>query len=1165
MRKMLAKLLLAVLTLFAFGSGICINAGAQEQKPWIQETQKSPPDLSAIQQFVFIIKENRSFDTYFGTFEPPPYGATTGMISTGQIIPLQHAPDGIPRSPGYQWADGKQVIDYGRMDKFDLEEKGNINGDYLPYSQLYQSDIPNYWSYASTYALGDQMFVPLTGPSFPNHMYAVAAQSGGAVGNFEGSDVWSCDAPPQTTVEVIDAKGTLLHEFPCFDFQTLGDSLEAAGIDWSLYATADSNWNPFQAINHVKNNPTLWNQHIFDEANFASDAAKGALPAVTWLIPDDADSEHPSNSSCVGENWTVNQINAIMQGPQWGTTAIFIVWDDWGGLYDHYPPPTLDQFGLGVRVTLIVISPFVKGGTISHTQYEFSSFLKLVEERFGLSPLTTRDAIANDMLDNFDFTQTQPPLILSTRNCSPASTATLNFPPQLVGTASPSKTVTITDFSTTTPLTINSIKLSGPDFSQNNTCGNRVKPGQNCTINVAFNPQSAGARTGTLTITDGDVTSPQVVQLTGTGTQVVLSPQLVKFGNIFIGKSSKTLTAQLQNVNRNSGLTISGIVPAGDYSEIDNCGGGLPAGGSCNLTVTFTPTAAGTRYGSLTITDSDGGSPHVLNLSGTGTELNFSQIKLTFPNQAIGTSSAPLSFNMNNNGSSAISIDSVQFIGSNSQTSFDYSQSNNCNGLLNPQSTCTFSVTFTPGAVGSRNGDLLIFTSETATSPEIITLIGSAVANSVPFINQPLVPADIQPGNNGFTLTVNGTGFAPSSTVNWNGVPLTTNYINTHQLGAQVPSANCQTAGTAAITVVNPAPGGGTSNTAYFPIADSETSVPFSANQFATGNQASAAAAGDFNGDGKPDLAITNKGDASVTVLLGNGDGTFTAAPLLSVGQGPAAIVAADFNNDGKLDLAVANSADNTASILLGNGDGTFIPVVATVPTQQLPLAIAVGDLNKDGRLDLAIVNNGENCVSVLTGNGDGTFHLETSPVTGSGPTSVAIGDVFGTGNLSLVVSNGIDSTLSVIPGNGDGTFLPGTTYSTGASPSSVVLTDLNGDGVLDAASANQDGGTVSVLLGKGENGQFQNHVDFAANTAPSALVAADFNGNGLIDLAVANSGASSVSILLGNGDGTFQTNVDYAVGTSPAGLALSDFNLDGELDLAVPGSSANIVSILLQ
>jgi phospholipase C len=160
------------------------------------------------------------------------------------------------------------------------------------------------------------------------------------------------------------------------------------------------------------------NQWLTKFSQFVADAAAGNLPNVSWLVIGSGDSEHPPASSCVGENWTVREVEAVMNGPQWPSTAIFLTWDDFGGFYDHVPPPKLDNFGFGPRVPLIILSPYARSGFISHTVYEFSSLLKFVEKRWGLAPLTVRDYLANDLLDSFDFGQTPlAPLPLQQRTC----------------------------------------------------------------------------------------------------------------------------------------------------------------------------------------------------------------------------------------------------------------------------------------------------------------------------------------------------------------------------------------------------------------------------------------------------------------------------------------------------------------------------------------------------------------------------------------------------------------------------------------------------------------------------------------------------------------------------------------------------------------------------
>src|SRR5579863_2916525 len=217
--------------------------------------------LSKIKHFVFIVKENRSFDDFFGTFAGAD-DATMGTTSTGQVIPLNHESDKIARDLDHSWTYSITAVDGGKMDKWDVTTfplfPCNLNGDYACYSQLHQADIPNYWSYAQTYALGDHMFASLHGPSFPNHLYTVAAQSNGIITNVPLSPgQWGCDAPQGSTAELINSKGLAANEFPCFDFTTLADSLQAAGISWKYYSPSIGftgyTYNALDAVNHIRN------------------------------------------------------------------------------------------------------------------------------------------------------------------------------------------------------------------------------------------------------------------------------------------------------------------------------------------------------------------------------------------------------------------------------------------------------------------------------------------------------------------------------------------------------------------------------------------------------------------------------------------------------------------------------------------------------------------------------------------------------------------------------------------------------------------------------------------------------------------------------------------------------------------------------------------------
>ena len=333
----------------------------------------------------------------------------------------------------------------------------------------------------------------------------------------------------------------------------------------------------------------------------------------------------------------------------------------------------------------------------------------------------------------------------------------------------------------------------------------------------------------------------------------------------------------------------------------------------------------------------------------------------------------------------------------------------------------------------------------------------------------------------------------------------------------------------------------------------------------------SAIVAGDFTGDGHTDLAVANEVDNTVSVLLGNGDGTFQPQVTYAVGAEPDAIVAGDFTGDGHTDLAVANNLDNTVSVLLGNGDGTFQP--AKTVAAGVSGSLAAGDFTGDDRTDLAVANGSDNTVSVLLGNGDGTFQPQVTYAVGAQPGAIVAGDFTGNGHIDLAVANGKfygPGTVSVLLGNGDGTFQTPITYGVGFEPQGIVAGDFRDNGRTDLAVANQSDGTVSVLLGNGD-GTFQPQVQpgNAAGPDPTAVVAGDFTGNGRTDLAVADSGSNEVSVLLANGDGTFQPPITYAVGSDPVSIVAGDFNGDGRTDLAVvnsnlSGTGPGSVSVLL-
>src|SRR5579862_6045589 len=263
------------------------------------KTPTPPGDITAIQHIVFIIKENRSFDNYFGQY-PNANGATTGVTSYGAVVPLLETPDyAYPFDPEHGWASGNEAIDGGKMDRFDLLAYANINSQgYLGFTQASQSQIPNYWTYAQNFVLADNAFSSIQSDSFTNHLYTVAAQDTGALyitgPTSAGGGSFGCDAPVGTAGVTADAAGNISKVFPCYDIQTLADSLQTAGISWKYYAPPQGqrgyNFSTLDSINHIRNGP-LWATNVVNDSTFVNDAATG-LPAVSWVVTGGPPSEH---------------------------------------------------------------------------------------------------------------------------------------------------------------------------------------------------------------------------------------------------------------------------------------------------------------------------------------------------------------------------------------------------------------------------------------------------------------------------------------------------------------------------------------------------------------------------------------------------------------------------------------------------------------------------------------------------------------------------------------------------------------------------------------------------------------------------------------------------------------------------------------------------------
>ncbi len=331
---------------------------------------------------------------------------------------------------------------------------------------------------------------------------------------------------------------------------------------------------------------------------------------------------------------------------------------------------------------------------------------------------------------------------------------------------------------------------------------------------------------------------------------------------------------------------------------------------------------------------------------------------------------------------------------------------------------------------------------------------------------------------------------------------------------------------------------------------------------YGTGISPNSVAIGDLNGDGRPDLAVANLNSNTVSVLLGHGDGSFGLKADFVTGNFPISVAIGDLNADGKPDLALADLNSYAASVLLGNGDGSF-GVKADYAAGNSPYSVAIGDLNADGKLDLAVAAPGSNAVSVLLGNGDGSFGARTEYGAGHSPRSVAIGDLNGDGKPDLAAASLDDDAVSVLLGDGDGRFGPNTPFRTGSWPSSVAIGDMNGDGIPDLVVANSNSNTGSVLLGNGD-GSFRGRTDFAGGYGPVAVAVGDLNGDGKLDVATADYYSSTVSVLLGNGDGRFGARAPYGTGGQPYSVAMGDLNGDGKLDLTTANRSGNTVSVLL-
>jgi phospholipase C len=418
-----------------------------------------------IQHIVIIMQENRSFDEYFGTYPGAdgipmqnfvPTVCAPDPQTSGCVLPY-HDSNVLNAGGSHAAASARADIDNGKMDGFvadfrkaqkackNPDAPGCVHGatpDVMGWHDA--REIPNYWTYAQNFVLQDRMFEPNASWSLPSHLFLVSAWSAqcAVIG-----DPMSCSNALDGPKMASDPLDTSKNDYAWTDLTYL---LHQANISWGYYLSegdepdcADNAmlcqpkkltvkvpgiWNPLPAFDTVKQDDQLGNIQTVDK--FYAAVSNGDMPAVSWIVPDNKVSEHPPASVATGQAYVTNIINAIMQGPEWKTTAVFLTWDDWGGFYDHVVPPAVDANGYGLRVPGLVIAPFARKGYIDHQTLSFDAYLKLIEDIFlggaRLDPKTDgrpdpRPTVREnapqlgDLVLDFDFTQSaRPPLILST-------------------------------------------------------------------------------------------------------------------------------------------------------------------------------------------------------------------------------------------------------------------------------------------------------------------------------------------------------------------------------------------------------------------------------------------------------------------------------------------------------------------------------------------------------------------------------------------------------------------------------------------------------------------------------------------------------------------------------------------------------------------------------
>ena len=422
-------------TLFALVSFVLLCAGCsstaqrgpQNLLPAGDSTARGNPASQYISHVVVIIQENRSFENFFAGF-PGANAPTHGYALTHEHhkvrVPLHQTTFETNPNLRHQWSDAIKGWNNGAMDGFHVG-KGR---DFKAYAYIDRQELAPYWVMAQTYVLADAMFPTEFGGSFTAHLTAIAGtddiSDSRAEVNYPTHTPNDCDSPPGTKSSLVDQHrnvGRGNGPFPCFtQFNTIAQVLDQGKVSWKYYADKHLDagiWSPFEAIHYTRYGRD-WHRNVkAPETLVLRDIANNKLAQVSWVTPSPPDSDHPGTHSDKGPSWVTSVVNAIGEGPYWNSTAIIVIWDDWGGWFDNASPPQLDFRGLGIRVPCLIISPYAKmgashNGYVSHTQYEFGSILKFIEQVFNLprigpssSGLLYTDSRATSIIDSFDFTQ----------------------------------------------------------------------------------------------------------------------------------------------------------------------------------------------------------------------------------------------------------------------------------------------------------------------------------------------------------------------------------------------------------------------------------------------------------------------------------------------------------------------------------------------------------------------------------------------------------------------------------------------------------------------------------------------------------------------------------------------------------------------------------------